>query len=177
VLSPQEVAPPLKMSRCTVFLRPYPSKTDRQTILSAAVRDLAHEGIRELSLRKIAASLDVAPNAIYRYFSNRPAARGCAGKRSGPAAGTGAEKGSRRVRTVYCNPQDVICLHQIRKGQPSSLRGDDESPCAGARCDLPPKPLGVHRRGGATNRRLGPSCTGVCRALSVPPWSRGVRSR
>jgi AcrR family transcriptional regulator len=52
---------------------PYPSKTDRQTILSAAVRDLVHGGIRELSLRKIAASLDVAPNAIYRYFSDRPA--------------------------------------------------------------------------------------------------------
>jgi AcrR family transcriptional regulator len=52
---------------------PYPSKTDRQTILSAAVRDLVHGDIRELSLRKIAASLDVAPNAIYRYFSGRPA--------------------------------------------------------------------------------------------------------
>src|ERR1700730_7289703 len=52
---------------------PYPSKTDRQTILSAAVRDLAHAGIRELSLRKIAASLDLAPNAIYRYFSDRSA--------------------------------------------------------------------------------------------------------
>jgi AcrR family transcriptional regulator len=52
---------------------PYPSKTDRQTILSAAVRDLVHGGIRELSLRKIAASLDLAPNAIYRYFSDRSA--------------------------------------------------------------------------------------------------------
>jgi AcrR family transcriptional regulator len=52
---------------------PYPSKTDRQTILSAAVRDLAQGDIREFSLRKIAASLDVAPNAIYRYFSDRPA--------------------------------------------------------------------------------------------------------
>jgi AcrR family transcriptional regulator len=52
---------------------PYPSKTDRQTILSAAVKDLAHGGIRGLSLRNIAASLDLAPNAIYRYFSDRPA--------------------------------------------------------------------------------------------------------
>ena len=52
---------------------PYPSKTDRQTILSAAVKDLAHGGIRALSLRSIAASLDLAPNAIYRYFSDRPA--------------------------------------------------------------------------------------------------------
>src|ERR1700744_4260105 len=30
-------------------------------------------GIRELSLRNIAASLGLAPNAIYRYFSDRPA--------------------------------------------------------------------------------------------------------
>jgi AcrR family transcriptional regulator len=52
---------------------PYPSKTDRQTILSAALRDLARGGIRELSLRNIAASLGLAPNAIYRYFSDRPA--------------------------------------------------------------------------------------------------------
>ena len=54
-------------------LMPYPSKTDRQTILSAAVKDLAHRGIRDLSLRNLAASLDLAPNAIYRYFSDRSA--------------------------------------------------------------------------------------------------------
>ena len=52
---------------------PYPSKTDRQTILSAAVKQLGHVGIRDLSLRTLAASLDLAPNAIYRYFSDRSA--------------------------------------------------------------------------------------------------------
>jgi len=52
---------------------PYPSKTDRQTILSAAMKDLAHGGIRDLSLRNLAASLGLAPNAIYRYFSDRSA--------------------------------------------------------------------------------------------------------
>src|SRR5580693_5835437 len=52
---------------------PYPSKTDRQTILAAAVKHLAHAGIRDLSLRSLAASLDLAPNAIYRYFSDRSA--------------------------------------------------------------------------------------------------------
>jgi AcrR family transcriptional regulator len=52
---------------------PYPSKTDRETILSAAVKHLAHAGIRDLSLRNLAASLDLAPNAIYRYFSDRSA--------------------------------------------------------------------------------------------------------
>jgi AcrR family transcriptional regulator len=61
------------MSRCTVFCMPYPSKTDRQTILSAAVKELVHGGIRDLSLRNIAASLDLAPNAIYRYFPDRRA--------------------------------------------------------------------------------------------------------
>src|ERR1700723_3833198 len=61
------------MSRCTVFRMPYPSKTDRQTILSAALKELTHGGIRDLSLRNIAASLDLAPNAIYRYFSDRRA--------------------------------------------------------------------------------------------------------
>jgi AcrR family transcriptional regulator len=50
---------------------PYPSKTDRQTILSIAVKQLAQGGIRDLSLRNIAASLGLAPNAIYRYFSDR----------------------------------------------------------------------------------------------------------
>jgi len=58
------------VSRCTVFCMPYPSKTDRQTILSAAVKELVQRGIRDLSLRNIAASLGLAPNAIYRYFSN-----------------------------------------------------------------------------------------------------------
>jgi AcrR family transcriptional regulator len=52
---------------------PYPSKTDRATILSAAVKHLAHGGIRDLSLRNLAASLNLAPNAIYRYFSDRSA--------------------------------------------------------------------------------------------------------
>ncbi|MGB8583708.1 MAG: helix-turn-helix domain-containing protein, partial [Candidatus Sulfotelmatobacter sp.] len=52
---------------------PYPSKTDRETILSAAVKKLVHGGIRDLSLRNVAASLDLAPNAIYRYFSDRRA--------------------------------------------------------------------------------------------------------
>ena len=52
---------------------PYPSKTDRQAILSAAVKELARRGIRDLSLRNLASSLDLAPNAIYRYFSDRSA--------------------------------------------------------------------------------------------------------
>jgi AcrR family transcriptional regulator len=56
-----------------LILMPYPSKTDRQTILSAAVKELARKGIRDLSLRNLAASLGLAPNALYRYFSDRSA--------------------------------------------------------------------------------------------------------
>ena len=52
---------------------PHPAKTNRETILLAAVKDLAHGGIRDLSLRNLAASLDLAPNAIYRHFADRPA--------------------------------------------------------------------------------------------------------
>ena len=58
------------VSSCTVFSMPYPSKTDRQAILSAAVKELVQRGTRDLSLRNIAASLGLAPNAIYRYFSD-----------------------------------------------------------------------------------------------------------
>jgi AcrR family transcriptional regulator len=52
---------------------PYPSKTDRITILAAAVEQLERQGLRGLSLRSLAASLKVAPNALYRYFADRSA--------------------------------------------------------------------------------------------------------
>jgi AcrR family transcriptional regulator len=52
---------------------PYPSKTNRQTILSASGAGSGARGIRGLSLRNLAASLGLAPTAIYRYFSDRSA--------------------------------------------------------------------------------------------------------
>jgi AcrR family transcriptional regulator len=52
---------------------PFPSKTDRNAILSAALEKLSSGGIRSLSLRNIAATLGLAPNALYRYFSDRAA--------------------------------------------------------------------------------------------------------
>lgn len=52
---------------------PFPSKTDRGAILSAALEELSRGGIRNLSLRNIAATLGLAPNALYRYFSDRAA--------------------------------------------------------------------------------------------------------
>jgi hypothetical protein len=45
------------------------------------------------------------------------------------------------------------------------------------RCDLPPKPLEVHCRAGATNCRVRPSCAGIRYVLGVPTWSRDARSR
>lgn len=49
----------------------YPSKTDRKTILAAAVEQVELNGLRGLSLRSLAASLELAPNALYRYFADR----------------------------------------------------------------------------------------------------------
>ncbi len=48
----------------------YPSKTDRETILAIAMDQVAEEGINKLAIRSVAAALDLAPNALYRYFAN-----------------------------------------------------------------------------------------------------------
>jgi AcrR family transcriptional regulator len=37
------------------------------------LEELSSSGIRNLSLRNIAATLGLAPNALYRYFSDRAA--------------------------------------------------------------------------------------------------------
>jgi AcrR family transcriptional regulator len=49
----------------------FPAKTDRARILSAAMEQLARDGMEKLSLRSLAASLDLAPSALYRYFASR----------------------------------------------------------------------------------------------------------
>ena len=49
----------------------FPAKTDRARILSAAMDQLARDGMEKLSLRSLAASLNLAPNALYRYFASR----------------------------------------------------------------------------------------------------------
>jgi AcrR family transcriptional regulator len=51
----------------------YPSKTDRGAILAAAVEQVEAVGLRGLSLRGLAATLELAPNALYRYFADRGA--------------------------------------------------------------------------------------------------------
>lgn len=48
----------------------YPAKTDRGTILAAALKLVECEGVENLAIRTIAAELDLAPNALYRYFVN-----------------------------------------------------------------------------------------------------------
>src|ERR1700733_16208712 len=55
---------------------PFPAKTDRARILTAAMEQLASRGMEKLSLRSLAASLDLAPNALYRYFPSRSALGG-----------------------------------------------------------------------------------------------------
>src|SRR5260221_11206116 len=52
---------------------PYVSKTDKQAILSAALQQVARDGICSMSLRSVAASLGLSPNALYRYFADRAA--------------------------------------------------------------------------------------------------------
>jgi len=49
---------------------PYPSKTDRQTILATAMEQVSRDGIQKLAIRSVAAALGLAPNALYRYFAN-----------------------------------------------------------------------------------------------------------
>lgn len=60
-------------SRCTVLPMPYPAKTDRQAILSTAFEQVESQGIQNLSVRGLAAALNLAPNALYRYFADRAA--------------------------------------------------------------------------------------------------------
>ena len=49
---------------------PYPSKTDRETILTTAMDQVSRDGINKLAIRSLAAALDLTPNALYRYFSS-----------------------------------------------------------------------------------------------------------
>jgi AcrR family transcriptional regulator len=49
----------------------HPSKLDRSAIVSAGMELLARGGLRGLSLRAIAAALEVAPNALYHHVKDR----------------------------------------------------------------------------------------------------------
>lgn len=65
---------PSPASRCTLPSKmPYPLKTSREAILAVALAHLARSGVEGLSLRAVAAALDLAPNALYRYYADRDA--------------------------------------------------------------------------------------------------------
>ncbi len=49
----------------------YPAKTDRGSILTAAAEQVEQRGLRGLSLRGLAGTLGLTPNALYRYFADR----------------------------------------------------------------------------------------------------------
>jgi AcrR family transcriptional regulator len=53
----------------------YPAKTDRASVLTAALEQVENEGIENLAIRSVAAKLGLAPNAIYRYFESLAALR------------------------------------------------------------------------------------------------------
>ncbi len=48
----------------------YPAKTDKASILSAALELVESEGVERLAIRSVAAKLELAPNALYRYFES-----------------------------------------------------------------------------------------------------------
>jgi AcrR family transcriptional regulator len=53
------------------YFMAYPSKTNRIAILDAAIAQVEQAGLASLSLRALAKSLNLAPNALYRYFADR----------------------------------------------------------------------------------------------------------
>ena len=50
---------------------PAPAKTDRDTILKAALARLERDGLPALSLRALAGDVGIATNALYHYFPSR----------------------------------------------------------------------------------------------------------
>ncbi|WP_169305934.1 MULTISPECIES: TetR/AcrR family transcriptional regulator [Acidobacterium] len=48
----------------------YPAKTDRESILAAALEQVESDGLDGLAIRSLAAKLELTPNALYRYFEN-----------------------------------------------------------------------------------------------------------
>jgi AcrR family transcriptional regulator len=49
----------------------YPAKTNRATVLQAAMDLLSQQGLHGISIRSVAGALHLAPNALYRYFADR----------------------------------------------------------------------------------------------------------
>ena len=48
----------------------FPQKLSQEAILAAAMDQVSRHGMERLAIRGVAASLQVAPNALYRYYGN-----------------------------------------------------------------------------------------------------------
>lgn len=114
----------------------YPSKTDRETILSAAMDLVRRDGIDQLAVRSVATALGLAPNALYRYFASLAALKDELADKSRrqllavmkEAAGDQPELGAvRRMAQAYVqfarDHPHVFALTLL----PSSFDGDDSS--------------------------------------------------
>jgi hypothetical protein len=104
----------LQMSKCTVFFMPYPSKTDRQTILFG-------RGERSGAWRYprlVVTESCLAPNAIYRYLSNVSATEILNPLKNGrhlkPAGKRRADRQARLAADAI--PQSSHLLRQAEKG-------------------------------------------------------------
>ena len=49
----------------------YPKKISQETVLETALAFIEDHGLAELSMRTLASSLGVTPNALYRYFPSK----------------------------------------------------------------------------------------------------------
>ena len=48
----------------------HPTKTDRATVLAAAMQQVERDGVEKLAIRSVAFALGLAPNALYHYFES-----------------------------------------------------------------------------------------------------------
>ncbi len=112
----------------------YPSKTDRSAILAAAMQQVEEKGVDALAMRGVATALDIAPNALYRYFDSLSDLKGAlsedsqqrllaamkaAAARKAPAE---AIKGMARAYLRFAREQPhafALTLH------PSNVEGDE----------------------------------------------------
>jgi AcrR family transcriptional regulator len=108
---------------------PYPSKTDRQAILSAALEQLTRDGLRSMSLRSLAASLGVAPNALYRYFADRAALEAAMSAESARQLESVLKRAARQKRPMDAVRSMALAYIRFARENPH-LYGLLMAPCA-----------------------------------------------
>jgi AcrR family transcriptional regulator len=114
---------------------PYPSKTDRQAILSAALKQLTRDGLRSMSLRSLAASLGVAPNALYRYFADRAALEAAMSAESARQLESVLKRAARQKRPLDAVRSMALAYIRFARENPH-LYGLLMVPCAPAGEDI-----------------------------------------